>query len=227
MSLRVVLYAEGAGELRSEHSPGRLPAAPGELLLEEEFGPAHVLVRRTIQKHLGLPEGAIRFEGPLRTRGRIACGSDLLHHRTLRELLTWLDATKRPHLVIVLVDQDGHPDRRQELEQRTLGMPVPRVFGVAVEEFEAWLIADVKCLQEILGYAPVGNPSPEGLKPGDAKRLLSEWSASSVVPRSSFDVRLSIASSCELPLLAQRCPAFDRFARALAAIGLSAGSTSK
>jgi hypothetical protein len=48
-TLRVVLYAEGAGETRGAVS---LLPAPGEVLGEEWLGPGHLLIRRAIARSL-------------------------------------------------------------------------------------------------------------------------------------------------------------------------------
>lgn len=63
MSLTVVLYCEGS---RESGAAGELPPpAPGEELMEDELGPAHVLARRVLAKARNLPEDAIRFTEPL------------------------------------------------------------------------------------------------------------------------------------------------------------------
>ncbi len=86
MSLRVVLYAEGA--LESGSPPGF-----GEILGDDEMGPAQVLVRRVLVDVGRAPEPAIRFVRPRRLRtGKIARGSDLLSVKSLRQLLAWLPA---------------------------------------------------------------------------------------------------------------------------------------
>src|SRR5690348_4793988 len=103
--LRVVVYAEGpGGGFRG------LPPEPGRPLTSEWLGAAHVFVRRCLETE-GIPSGAIRFDSPLRTRGRIARGGDLEHAPTLRRLLTWIDAALRPDLAVVLTDADGDAGR--------------------------------------------------------------------------------------------------------------------
>src|SRR5580704_10360316 len=110
--LRVVLYAEGAGETLGPTSA--LPA-PGRPLEEGMLGGGHVLIRRTLGQARSIPDGEILFESPLRTRGRVARGSDLIDRRTVRQLLTWPDPNLRPDLVVVLVDRDEDKQRKNRL----------------------------------------------------------------------------------------------------------------
>ena len=96
MSLRVVVYAEGPGETGG--SAGR--KAPGQELLDDELGAAHVLVRRCLSRGDLIPAAAVRFHEPLRTpAGHVARGSDLYNMRTLRKLLTWFRAPPPPEPV--------------------------------------------------------------------------------------------------------------------------------
>jgi hypothetical protein len=84
-----------------------LPPAPGTPLAEENLGAGHILVRRCLELARNIPAPAIRFEGPLRDRrGNVVRGAALLKRETLRQLLSWPLAHKRPDLVIILVDCD-------------------------------------------------------------------------------------------------------------------------
>src|SRR5262249_16615938 len=111
VSLRVVLYAEGAGETGGELS---LPPTPGSELAADHPGPGHELVRRCIVHSSPLKEGAVIFVAPLRLKtGRIPKGSDLLHRASLRQLLQWARPEHRPRFAIILVDCDGNNGRKQ------------------------------------------------------------------------------------------------------------------
>ena len=152
--MRVVVYAEGSRE--DSGSRVALPL-PGDALPEAALGPAHVLVRRCLVELVPMSE--VRFDVPLRTRGRRARGSDLLHGPTVRRLLTWATPMAKPDLAVVIVDADGEANRhvalRHILSSRREPQP-PAVIGVAVQEFEAWLIADEAALRQHLGFA--GDP---------------------------------------------------------------------
>jgi len=132
VTLRVVLYGEGGREVSGELGP---PPRSGEVLIEKALGPAHVLVRRCLELARGLPDKAVQFEAPVRdSRARVARGTALYAHRqTLRRLLTWADASMRPELAIVLVDCDGFPRRKAELDEWVADLPVTKVIGVAAD----------------------------------------------------------------------------------------------
>lgn len=215
MSLRVVLYAEGGNETRSELG---LPPAPGEPLLEDDLGPAHLLVRRCLADARRIPENAVRFEAPKRTaRGRIAVGAELYDRRvTLRQLLVWPMTPKqpaRPELAVVLVDCDAEPGRKQKLEGWVSDLPGTRIIAVAIQEFEAWLIADTVALNKALGAGPSTAPDPESMKPRQAKELLASWVGAQ--SRTDRDIRRTLAEICDLDVVAKRCSAFGEFRKEL------------
>ena len=110
-ALRVVLLAEGNGEVGPNAQRG-----PGSPIAPLDWAPGHAIFARAIASKSRVPEAAVQFIEPLRTgRGAVAKGSNLLHARTLRQLLSYLPAS-RPDLIIVLVDADGVPSRKRDLE---------------------------------------------------------------------------------------------------------------
>jgi len=204
MTLRVVLYAEGAGEVLGAQS--RLPP-PGEGLPQAALGPAHILLTRAIEHVRTIPAAAIRFESPLRTHGRLPRGSDLQHEQTLRRLLTWPLPTMRPDLSIVLVDCDVEPSRRARLEGYVANLPGEKVIAVAVQEFEAWLLADRAVLKKVMGGVDRPFLGPvEGLQPAGAKRELGEWIGQARA--STTDLRFDLARTVDLAILSREAPSF-------------------
>lgn len=173
-ALRVAVIAEGAGE----GSTGFMPPQPGDALWEALFGPVHVLLQRLIAQ---VTSAAIMFVQPPRTRGRLAVGSDLIHRKTLRQLLTWGLVTP-PHLTVVVVDRDGEVDRPSILTEHVQGIAHPHVIGIAVEAFESWLAIE--------------EPNPEALSAADIKQRVSR----------ERDQRLATASTMDLPKHLARCP---------------------
>jgi hypothetical protein len=212
--LRVVVYAEGPGELAGPEK-GR-QRAPGTALLENELGAAHFLVRRCLGHVCSLDAESVHFEEPLRHQGRLAYGSVLHGRNTLRRLLSWADERKRPDLALVLVDADGKDDRQEELDAAIEGVPVRAVVAVAIQEFEAWLIADGEAL-EVLFRKPLMLPgkSPERLGRRKAKELLQQWSDEHASRQPPDELRRELARTCNLGTLAHRCPAFSKFLRKL------------
>lgn len=204
--MRVVLYAEGAGEVGGTG----LPPAPGRQLGEELLGPGHILLSGAITLARKIPPQAIRFEQPLRTRGRLAKGSDLLSKRTLRQLLTWADLGQRPDLAVVLVDADGETGRRRTLLADTEGLPVTRVIAVAVQEFESWLIADPKAVSKVLGPETRLDHSPESLARREAKSLLARWCAKPQEAQLPEQIRLSLARHADPTQVRARSASYDQ-----------------
>ena len=188
---------------------------------EEHLGPAHILVRRCLVADRSIPEGAVRFEGPMRTpRACAAVGTALYGTRqSLRRLLTWPmhpKAPQQPDLAVVLVDADGDTGRKTRLEAWCSDRPVTKVIGVAIQEFEAWLIADIRALKGALNAAPRAPTHLESMKGREAKELFALWLRTHVPDRSEREIRMTLASTCELDEVAKRCSAFDVFRKELA-----------
>jgi len=214
VSLRVVVYAEGAGELGGELPP---PAAAGEPLEDRHLGPVHFLAKRSIELVRGVPTEAVRFEQGLRKKdAEMARGSDFVRRRTLLQLLVWPLHDMRPELAIVFVDEDGERARHKELCEwvRTLeyGRP-PTVIAVSREEFESWLITDRACVANVLGSVLEDGGSPEDWPRGEAKRRLQRAidESSKVNWASTSEVRRRICECCDLQVLRRGSRSFERF----------------
>lgn len=213
-SIDTVVYAEGPAELRAERDTNlNLRPRPGQALLEEQFGAVHWLVRRSLAHVTEVPPNAVRFQEPKRTgRAKVAQGSKLLKPQVLRPLMQW---TEPPDLAVLVVDRDGEANRnrKQNLQATLRGLsPRPtRVVAVAVEEFEAWLIADISTVQGTLGASVDGPGSPEDLEPGEAKRLLKQWSDDAPTDLDVQPLHRTIAKQLNLDRVRSRCDAFEEF----------------
>lgn len=189
-ALTLALVGEGAGDLGAEWPW----TTPRSALSDDELGPAHLLIRRATAAGAGVPEGAVRFVAPVRkSTGAHYRGSDLLRPENLRRIVAahQLPVAGHPlvHRVVVLVDQDGDPDRERMLVD---AVGARAIVGVAVKEFEAWLH---------------GHPNPESLARGQAKADLRDRA-----------VREARARAVDLDELARRCPSFGRRRGALAVL---------
>jgi hypothetical protein len=88
----------------------------------------------------------------------------------------------------------------------------PVVVGVAVQEFEAWLLADEAPLRQCLGFARDPLPKPESLAPGEAKAIIEDLLAKkSGAADERYAIRLLLAEALDLALVASRCKSFQRF----------------
>jgi len=155
-----------------------------------------------------IEEATISFQSPLRTRrGRIARGSQLHDELTLRQLLTWV--RDPPDLGVVLVDADGENGRRAMISGWVAGLSLDLAIGVAAQEFEAWLIADVVAVSRVLGVAVQQPPDPESMKPREAKKWLSDRIEE--VGADSRSVRMQVASELDLDRLKGVCRSFEQF----------------
>lgn len=163
------------------------------------------------QKQTSLPENAIQFEAPQRVRGtRVPAGSDLLHRQTLRRLLTW--PRFRPDLVIVLVDRDGEAQRQTELRNAVSDLIGTTIIAVAIEELEAWLIADEQASAGADHPSPGSFPEPEKLARGEAKQRLDDAVGHGGADRHVvIGRRIAIARKLDLDLVARRCSSFADF----------------
>lgn len=213
----LVLHAEGPGDLGH---PGE-HIAPGDSLLAEDLGPAHILVARTIDRVFGVPRAALDFKEPYRTAdGRHAHGSRLLVARLLDQVLAgWL---LDPLVVVFLVDADDKPvaDRRSILRDALERNGLDGAIGVVVREFESWLIADQAALTRVLGPGHESPASVEALGCRVAKDKLRGWSESQARPgRDSLDIRRELAEAVDLETLTERCPAYEAFRREIEALG--------
>lgn len=206
--LRVVLHAEGGLETTGSIT---VQLAPGQRLDDASLGAAHLLLRRALCRVRQLPEADIQFEVPLRLpQGRIARGSDLLVEANLKRLLQWPRPEMRPELAVVMVDRDGETQRGESLRAVIARLQVPplRVVAVAVEEFEAWLIADGAALNVVLRTTVDATPDPEGLPRTVAKRRLREWIERSGRSPEETLVRRELAARIDLETLGVRCGSY-------------------
>lgn len=89
--------------------------------------------------------------------------------------------------------------------------PPLKVIAVAVEEFEAWLLADLDAIGAVLGIRPLIPSKPEALGRGVAKQLLSTAirTAASSSGRSARVYRREIAEQCDLEVLTSLCSGFQ------------------
>jgi hypothetical protein len=212
--LRVVVYAEGAGELTGRDT--RRQRRPGTALTGEELGAAHLLVRRCLRRTQGLDPESIQFDEPLRgPRGQLAKGSMLHSGESLRRFLSWPDEDLEPDLAIILIDADGQEDRQQRLVGAIQDMSVPAVLSAAIQEFEAWLIADEAAVKDVL-RKPLSTPkSPERMSKRQAKELLQAWCAEHAGRKDSHELRRQLAETCDLDTVSAHCAAFADFLQRL------------
>lgn len=212
MTLHVVLYAEGGAELGG---PASVDRAPTSSLESESLGPAHVLLARAIAYTSNVPREAIHFFEPLRTStGMRPRGSDLHDPRTLRRVMSWPPhPARRPHLAVLLVDEDEVTGRLRLLQGalRDLSPTPRRVVGVAVREFESWLITDFSTVAGELGLDLAQPQNPESLRRGEAKQMWNDWRSRLSANGADEVVRRRVCESCRLDVLERASRSFALF----------------
>jgi hypothetical protein len=144
-------------------------------------------------------------------RGQVVRGSQLQDPAILLRLLTWFPPQKPPELVVVLVDADGDTGRRTRMRKVAEGKVGSHVvvIAVAVEEFEAWLLADVKPWNAIgpAEHEELGNV--EGRRPGRTKELVVRRARESGLPEA--EVRHRVVSGLDLDVLSGASASFRQF----------------
>lgn len=214
----MVVHAEGPGDLGKANRD----LFPGDSLLKDAWGPVHILVQRILSEGAQIPAPAIDFVEPYRTgkAGAIAKGSQLLKAKILDEILVnW--RLSQP-LIILLVDSDNQPpaERAAILEAALKRNSLVGAVGIAVKEFESWLIADAQAIRKIIGNNVHHDfQTPEALACGEAKQQLQKWIQDIAHPsRQLIDIRRELANAMNLDVVANLCPSFKAFRQALLAL---------
>ncbi len=212
----MVVHAEGPGDLGAT----TWGLSPKDSLQLDDLGPAHIIVQRILTEGARIPAPAIDFVEPLRTKtGARAHGSQLLKPSVLDEILAaWLLA---PPLIVLLVDSDDQPpaERAAILEAGLERNFLAGAVGVAVKEFESWLIADAKSISQVIGKVGHNYQTPERLACGEAKQTLQTWIQKIAHPaRQLIDIRREVATAMNLDVVANLCPSFKAFRQALLAL---------
>ncbi len=139
--------------------------------------------------------------------------SDQIHiHRGkgqgfVKRAIRWiLEARRRGYDALVLViDEDGRPERLRDLAQaqseQMLTGSFPRALGVAIREFDAWILADEKALSDVLDCTVQTQPSPEENRDpkADCSILLG-------ARMSQRDFYAKVSQTLDLARLEKRCP---------------------
>lgn len=213
----MVVHAEGPGDLGTT----TWDLSPTDSLQPDDLGPAHIIVQRILTEGAQIPAPAIDFVEPLRTKtGARAQGSQLLKPRILDEILTgW--RLLAPSLIVLLVDSDDQPrvERAAILEAALTRHSLTGAVGIAVKEFEAWLIADANAIGQVIGKVDHDYQTPQALACGEAKQTLQKWIREIAHPsRQLMDIRKEIATLMDLDVVSNRCPSFKSFRQSLLAL---------
>lgn len=198
--MKVLLVSEGRHELGDGSDPGAL----------------ELLVRRLLERKVHFD--CIRF------------ADDSLHavhggktKRYFKRALAWMKyaAQKGFDAVIVVIDDDGEPRRRKQFDdaQESRFCTIRRALGVAVREFDAWILADHQTLSRVLGMRVKPQDNVERLNDPKqvCKGLLDESRyKGDMTPTKMYAL---VAGAVNLDTVKKRCPAgFAPFAQRVQAL---------
>lgn len=108
--------------------------------------------------------------------------------------------------VIGLIDRDGDPSRIRSVDnaQDDERIIFPRAFGVAIETFDAWFMADEVALSKCFGVQIQAQPDPESFE--NAKDAIKEMRDRGTRSETLADCYASLASLANIDLMERRCP---------------------
>lgn len=136
-------------------------------------------------------------------------------------------ATKQGYEAVVLVtDADNNHERIRQFDQAQddLRIPIPRAFGIAVEAFDAWILADHMALSQACGASVALQPMPENLtgskgSPDHPKALCQTLMNQHGWAGTQSKLYESVCANANLDLIAKRCPkGFEPFLKRLKAL---------
>jgi Domain of unknown function (DUF4276) len=115
--------------------------------------------------------------------------------------------------IVVIIDEDGKKDRCDQFEQaQNEGeVSIARALGVAVQKFDAWMLADEKALSKVLGANVDRQQNPEDIR--EPKEVCKGLRNSHQLDCSLRDFYHRIAENADLDIVKERCPrGFQPFA---------------
>jgi len=115
--------------------------------------------------------------------------------------------------LVLVTDADGYKDRSDQFDeaQETTRFPIPRALGIAVEAFDAWILADHQALSTVLNKAVSLLPMPESYKGPKGSPKHPKQVCKSLIEEHGWDGSgaefYAAACACaDLDVLADRCP---------------------
>lgn len=165
MRVRIGLIAEGQAELG--HSiPYIKPQDGGKAIPQEQEGALHTLIRRELARG-GFPNCVFVQRHPSLSEksGQRRTGHGILDRKYLAQVVSvW--KSSEVDMIVLLVDADEQVDKRQDGLERAL-QTIGRFHfdangelcgdqhagGVAIKQFDTWLLADTQTVARFLGVA--------------------------------------------------------------------------
>jgi hypothetical protein len=125
-----------------------------------------------------------------------------------KRAVAWMrDAEKRGYDgLILLVDRDSQPPREADIDraQSDTTSAIQRALGVAIEMFDAWILADECALTEVLGVEVSRQADPETVR--DPKSKVEALLRLSPRGLAATEMYAGVAKIADLAILEARCP---------------------
>jgi len=191
--MKVLIVSEGKHELGPNHAEGSLS----------------ILVRRLLGCEVEIHQEKVS-DPQFHTHAIRGKGS-----KCLKRALRWIQYAEGNGFdaVVVVIDQDKYPNRIVDLSsaQDSQLWPIPRALGVAIREFDAWMLADEVALTDVLGCRVSRQRSPEDMS--DPKAVAADLLVQSDRSISQTRMYAEVSKAADLEKLCERCPkGFDPFA---------------
>jgi hypothetical protein len=222
-SIRIGLIAEGEAELGAS-IPYINPEDGGRVIAREREGALHTLIRRELNNY-GLPDCDFVHRHPsIKELGTktLRTGHSILNRKYLAQVVSiW--KPEEVDMIVIVVDSDQNLSQRKidleaalkTIRDNHLGVDEESIHdcsagGLAIRNFETWLLADTQTIINILG---VEIEQPENLEESNnTKEILEKAIAQSTYltevtnNQRPLQIRWNLASEIDLDIIKNCCP---------------------
>ncbi|CAN1210952.1 hypothetical protein TUMEXPCC7403_12185 [Tumidithrix helvetica PCC 7403] len=224
--IRIGLIAEGDTELGAS-IPYIKPEDGGKVLEREKEGALHRLIRRELNE-IGLPDCSFVQRHPtIKESGvykvaKVRTGHSILDPRYLAEVtITW--KPEEVDMIAIVVDADDIKPQREKALELALSKirnfrldineePIPdrSAGGLAIRNFETWLLADIQTVSTILGVEmeKLGNLEDEAKTKEILENAIAQstYLAEDTSNQRPLQIRWNLAEQIDLTMLKVTCP---------------------
>lgn len=220
--IRIGLIAEGETEL-GKSIPYIKPEDGGKPIPRENEGALHTLIRREL-KFIGIPDCDFIQRHPTAKdkRGKLRTGFGILNAKYLAQLIiTW--KPEEVDMIVIVVDADDILETRQKDLAKALAVirnnhldvneqPISdrSAGGLAIRNFETWLLADMKTVAQLLEVEL--NPIEDVENSEKTKSILDDAIAKSnylsdqITNQRLLQIRWNLAFEINLNIIKDACP---------------------
>lgn len=230
--IKIGLIAEGETEL-GKSIPYIKPEDGGKPIPRKNEGALHTLIRRELEA-IGISDCDFIQRHPTAKdkRGKLRTGFGILNPKYLAQLIiTW--KPEEVDMIVIVADADDILETRQKdlakalevirdnhLDENEEAISDRSVGGLAIRNFETWLLADMETVAQIL---EVELNSIEDLENSEATKNILE----NAIAKSNYlsdqknnqrllQIRWNLASEINLNIIKNACPTgYQAFSRAL------------